>query len=171
MNSFRFSIVALLLLIALPSFAVKASDRTQFGSDIHVLPGEKTGDVTCVNCSIYVRGQIAGDATAVHGNIILETGSEVAGDVTAVWGSVRAENETRIAGDLTAVAGSVHRDPQSIASGEITSLQGTKWLLVIVLPPILFLGGVIALIAWLIQRNRRIPPAPVYGVSQQNTRA
>jgi hypothetical protein len=143
-------------------FAAKSADRTQFGRDIRIAAGEKTGDVTCINCSIYMQGQAAGDVTAIHGNVTLETGAAVAGDVTAVWGNVRTESATQIAGDLTAVAGSVHRDPQSTASGDVTSLAGTKWLLAIVVPPIVFLGGIIALIIWLVQRNRVSPPAPVY---------
>jgi hypothetical protein len=144
------------------SFAASSPDRTQFGSDIHVQAGEKTADVTCINCSIYVRGQVAGDVTTVHGNIVLESGAEVAGDTTAIWGNVRTESSTQIAGDLTAVAGSVHRDPQSTSAGDVTALEGTKWLLAIIVPPIIFLGGIIALIIWLVQRNRAGAPAPVY---------
>lgn len=152
----------LMLLFCTASFAASSPDRTQFGRDIHVQPTEKTADVTCVNCSIYIRGQVSGDATAVHGNVVLETGAEVAGDVTAIWGNVRTESGTRIAGDLTAVAGSVHRDPQSTASGDVTALEGTKWLLAIVVPPIIFLGCILALIIWLLQRDRSKVTAPVY---------
>jgi len=144
------------------SFAASSPDRTQFGSDIHVQAGEKTADVTCINCSVYVRGQVSGDVTTVHGNIVLESGAEVAGDITAIWGNVRTESSTQIAGDLTAVAGSVHRDPQSTSAGDVTALEGTKWLLAIIVPPIIFLGGIIALIIWLVQRNRAGAPAPVY---------
>jgi hypothetical protein len=144
------------------SFAASSPDRTQFGTDIHVQAGEKTADVTCINCSVYVRGQVSGDVTTVHGNIVLESGAEVAGDITAIWGNVRTESSTQIAGDLTAVAGSVHRDPQSTSAGDVTALEGTKWLLAIIVPPIIFLGGIIALIIWLVQRNRAGAPAPVY---------
>jgi hypothetical protein len=162
----------LLLLCCAASFAASSPDRTQFGRDIHVSPGEKTADVTCINCSIYVRGQIAGDATAIHGNIVLETGAEVAGDLTAVWGNVRTESGTRIAGDITAVAGSVRRDPQSTASGDVTSLEGSRWLLAIIVPPIIFVGGILALIIWLVQRNRGRAPVPAYvqPSSQPSTR-
>jgi hypothetical protein len=158
----RFVLSLLLLFFCATSFAASSPDRTQFGRDIHVQAGEKTADVTCINCSVYVRGQVSGDVTAIHGNIVLETGAEVAGDVTAVWGSVRTESATQIAGDLTAVAGSVHRDPQSTSSGDVTALEGSKWLLAIIVPPIIFVGGIIALIIWLVQRNRASAPAPVY---------
>ncbi len=158
----RFVLPLPVLLFCAASFAASSPDRTQFGSDIHVQAGEKTADLTCINCSVYVRGQVSGDVTTVHGNIVLESGAEVAGDVTAIWGNVRTESGTQIAGDLTAVAGSVHRDPQSTSAGDVTALEGTKWLLAIIVPPIIFLGGIIALIVWLVQRNRAGAPAPVY---------
>jgi hypothetical protein len=163
----------LLLACSVPLFAAKSTDRTQFGRDIHIAAGEKTGDVTCINCSIYLQGQAAGDVTAIHGNVTLETGSAVAGDVTAVWGNVRTESGTQIAGDLTAVAGAVHRDPQSTTSGDVTSLEGTKWMLAIIAPPIVFLGGILALIIWLVQRSRASAAAPVYvqPSAQPTTRA
>lgn len=158
----RLALSSLLLACSLPLFAAKSADRTQFGRDIRVQPGEHTGDVTCVNCSIYFAGQAAGDVTAFHGNVVIESGAEVAGDVTAIWGNVRTENSTQIAGDLTAIAGAARRDPQSTASGDVTSMEGTKWLLAIVVPPLVFLGGIIALIIWLVQRNRSSARPPVY---------
>ena len=164
MKTYRRFALSSLLLIAFcaPLFAASAPDRTQFGRDIRVQPGERTADVTCLGCSIYFAGKAAGDVTAIHGNVVIEGGAEVAGDVTAVWGNVRTENATQIAGDITAIAGSARRDPQSMSSGDVTSLEGTKWLLAIILPPLLFLGGIIALIIWLIQRNRGSAPVPVY---------
>lgn len=162
MRKFCAAAVFLLLMLCLPSFAGSSPDRTQFGHDIHVQAGERVGDVTCVNCSIYIRSQVAGDVTAIHGNVVLETGSEVAGDVTAVWGNVRTESGTHMSGDLTAVAGSVRRDPASTTSGDVTSLEGTKWLLAIILPPIIFVGLIIALVIWLLQRNRGKMTAPTY---------
>ena len=158
----RFMLALVVLLFSAALFAASSPDRTQFGSDIRVQAGEKTADVTCFNCSIYIRGQVAGDVTAIHGNVVLASGAEVAGDVTAVWGNVRTESGTQIAGDVTAVAGSVHRDPQSTLSGDVTALEGTKWLLAIIVPPMVILGGVIALIIWLVQRSRARTPAPVY---------
>jgi hypothetical protein len=53
-------------------------------------------------------------------------------------------------------------------------LEGTKWMLALVLPPLLLLGGIIALIIWLLQRNRNSAPVPVYVQppgSQPTTRA
>jgi hypothetical protein len=140
------------------STCVLAKDKpelTQFGRDIRVEPGEKVGDLTCINCSIYVAGESAGEATTIHGNIIVESGGSIAGDVTAVWGDVRMQPGSQIAGDVTAVAGGVRHSTGSSIAGDVTSLEGTKWLLAIILPPIFIIGLIVALIIWLIQRSRR----------------
>ncbi len=156
------SSLGVLLLLSISSLTAMAKDspeRTQFGRDIRVEAGEKTGDLTCINCSIHVRGEASGDVTAIHGNIMVESGGSVAGDVTAVWGDVRAESGSQIAGDLATVAGAVRRQPGSNVSGDVASLEGVKWLLAILLPPLVFIGLIIALIIWLVQRSHR--PAPV----------
>ena len=135
----------LLCILAL-STCVLAKDKpelTQFGHDIRVEPGESVADLTCINCSIYVAGESAGEATAIHGNIILEAGGSIAGDVTAVWGDVRMQ------------PGGVRRSTGSSIAGDVTSLEGTKWLLAIILPPIFITGLIVALIIWLVQRSRR----------------
>ena len=152
------SILPYLLCILALSTCVLAKGKpelTQFGHDIRVEPGESVADLTCINCSIYVAGESAGEATAIHGNIILEAGGSIAGDVTAVWGDVRMQPGSQIAGDVTAVAGGVRRSTGSSIAGDVTSLEGTKWLLAIILPPIFITGLIVALIIWLVQRSRR----------------
>src|SRR5581483_8607256 len=165
--------LCLLLLVSTASYAKGGADRTQFNRDIHVQEGETTGDLTCINCSIYVRGQAAGDVTAFHGNVTIETGANVAGDVTAIWGNVRDESGTQFAGDLTAIAGAVRRDPEASVAGDVTALQGTRWVLAIILPPLIFFGVIVALIVFFVVRsgNRRLVPAYVQPGSQANTRA
>lgn len=147
--------------LAAPANAKENPDLTQFNRDIRVEAGKKAGDVTCFNCSIHVRGQVAGDVTAFHGSITIEEGAEVAGDVTTIWGNIRVDNNTRIAGDVTAVAGAARIQPQASVTGDRTSLEGTRWLLAIILPPLICIGLIVALIIWLVQRNRRPQmPAP-----------
>jgi len=152
-------ILAVLALLAAPALAQKGSDRVQFNHDIFVDPGQKSGDLTCVNCSIFVRGEVAGDITAVHGNVVVEQGSQVAGDVTVVLGDLRLQSAAHVAGDVTTVAGMVRREPQASVAGDVTSLAGVGWALLIVLLPLAFVGGIIALIVWLIVRIQK--PTPV----------
>ena len=136
-------------------------DRTQFNHAIRVEDGEKVSDVTCINCSIYVRGQVAGDATAIHGNVVLYQGASVAGDVTTILGDARLESGSTVGGDLTSVGGAVRRDLGATISGNVTSMESKAIMLVAVVGPLLVLGLIIALIVWLIQRHRRPAAVPV----------
>jgi hypothetical protein len=158
-----FCVVALVLVASLNLAAESNSDRFQFNHDIRIQSGERVGDVTCIHCSIYIRGQSSGDVTAIAGSIFAESGASIAGDITAIGGNVRVENGAQVAGDLTAIGGTLHRDPQASVAGDVTTIGGGgAWILLIFLLPFLFLGGIIALIIWLIQRSRRPAPVPAY---------
>lgn len=155
-------ILCVLVTLEAPSAAreVQANaDRFEINHDIHIQPDEEVGDVTCLNCSVYVLGRVSGDVTTLNGNIVAQQGATVSGDVTAVRGNARIENGTQVAGDLTAIAGTVRRDPQAIVGGDVTSMGGRGWVFLVFLLPFAALGGILALIIWLIQRSRQ--PAPV----------
>jgi len=159
----RFFSISLLCLTAAcalssPAMASSSPGRFQMNHDIHIEAGDKIADVTCFHCSIYVRGSVSGDATSIGGNVVLYQGAQVAGDVTSLFGDVRVENGAMLAGDLTALGGTVRRDPQASVAGDIASLSGLAGLALIVILPLVVLGGFIALIVWLIQRNRRLMP-------------
>lgn len=155
------TLYALLLLMTTPALAAEANaDRFQMNHDIRIQPNDQVGDVTCINCSVYVLGRVAGDVTTINGNIVVEQSATISGDVTAVRGNARIENGTQVGGDLTAIAGTVRRDPQATIGGDVTSMGGGGWVFLVFLLPFAFLGGIIALIIWLIQRSRRPAPVP-----------
>ncbi len=157
--------LCLLAILAAPltSQAESNSDRVQFNRDIRVESGERAGDVTCIGCSIYIRGQASGDVTAIAGSVFAESGGSIAGDLTAIGGNARVESGAQVAGDLTAIGGTLRRDPQATVAGDVTTIGGGgAWILLILLLPFLFLGGIIALIIWLIQRSRHPAPVPAY---------
>ena len=155
--------VLMVLLVSSTMLAAEANaDRFQMNHDIHIQADDKVGDVTCINCSVFVLGRVSGDVTTINGNIVAEQGATIAGDVTAVRGNLRVENGTQVAGDLTAIAGTVRRDAQATVGGDVTSMGGGGWVFLIFLLPFAFLGGIIALIIWLIQRSRRPAPVPAY---------
>jgi hypothetical protein len=148
-----------------PSWAAPGdSDRVQFNHDIRIGPNDRVGDVTCIACSVHVRGQVSGDVTTVAGSIFLEQGASIAGDVTVVGGNAHAESGTQVGGDLTAVGGTLVRDPQAAVAGDVTTVGGGGWVFLIFLIPFAVLGGIIALIIWLIQRSRRPAPVPAYNL-------
>lgn len=141
------------------------ADRFQMNHDIYIQPGERVGDVTCINCSVHVRGQVSGDVTAIHGNVFAAAGASIAGDVVVIAGNARLANGSQVAGDLDAIGGAVHRDPQAAVAGEITTTGGGSWMLLILLLPFAILGGIVALAIWLIQRSRRPhTPVPAYAL-------
>jgi cytoskeletal protein CcmA (bactofilin family) len=160
----RFCQYAVVLLAAVgafstPVFAAQTSDQVHIGRDIYVQPQDKAGDIVCVACSIYIRGQVAGDVVAVGGSVVLEQGAHIAGSVTTVAGNVRLLADTEIAGDVTAVAGALRRDPQANIKGDVTALGGAGWTLLILVAPLVLTGGFVALIIWLFQRRRPVAPA------------
>jgi cytoskeletal protein CcmA (bactofilin family) len=194
----RLPVVALAFAVLLPSaFAKGAADYTEFGHDIRIAADQKVGELTCFNCSVYVQGQVNGDITTFHGNIVIEQNAAVSGEVTSFLGQIRAAsgskiggdatvfagnlileqdgmlngeatsfagdirvaNGAKIGGDSTAIGGVVRRQPGAMTGGQVTSMQGTIWLVLIFVAPFLFFAGIIALIIWLVRRNRRPSPA------------
>jgi hypothetical protein len=128
------------------SFAKENSSYTQVGHNISIGPNEEVGEVTCVGCSIYIRGQVPGDVTAVAGSAFIEDQAQVAGEVTTVAGDIRVDKAAKIAGDVTVVVGKILRDPQSTISGDVTSMGGRAWIVPILLAPFLILGFMVAFI-------------------------
>jgi hypothetical protein len=154
-----FRILAISVILAVPALGQKKADRVQFNHDIIVEPGETSGDLECVNCSIFVRGEVAGDVSVVHGDLVIEHGSKVTGDVCTVLGDLRLQSGAQVQGDAVAVGGTVRRATEATINGDVTSLGGTWWILLIVFLPLAFIGGLVAFIVWLIARLRR--PKPV----------
>ena len=147
------------VLFSVAAVAQQSSDQVHIGRAIYVQPQDKAGDLVCVACSIYIRGQVTGDAVAVGGSVVLEQGAQIAGGVTTVVGDVRLQTGTHIAGDVVAVAGMVRREPESQIAGDVTSLGGAGWMLLILGAPLVLLGAFVTLIIWLFQRRRPVAAA------------
>src|SRR6266404_5231360 len=61
------STLCVLAILPAPSAALAAqanADRFQVNHDIHIQPEDQVGDVTCINCSVYVLGRVSGDVTS-----------------------------------------------------------------------------------------------------------
>jgi predicted acyltransferase (DUF342 family) len=144
------------------AFAAAKPEHTQFGRDISVGPDEEVSDLTCIGCSIRIRGRVSGEATAVGGSIFIEDQGQVSGDVTAVAGNARLGREVKIAGDVTVVGGELRYDPHTNISGDVTNVGGRGWIIPVLLTPFLILGLLIAFVVWIVQRSRRpsTPPVP-----------
>jgi hypothetical protein len=137
------------------TFGEASRERTQFGHDIIVGPGEEVSEITCFGGSVRVRGHVAGDVVAFGGNVVVEEDGSVGGDATVFGGGVRLEKTGEIGGDVTIFGGNIRRDPESQVGGDITNFSGGFWLpLMVALPPI-FIGAIVALIIWVIRRLTR----------------
>ncbi|HET7440364.1 MAG TPA: polymer-forming cytoskeletal protein [Terriglobales bacterium] len=150
----------LLPLVSILIFATAASasskpERTQFGHDIRVDEGETVADVTCFGCNVYVRGQVSGDVTVFGGNVTLGENVAVSGDVTVFMGDARLGEGAKISGDATIFGGTVRRQPGATVSGDVTNFESKPLTILMIASPFIFLGLVIALVVWLVQRNRR----------------
>ena len=149
-----FRILAISIVLAAPALA-QPSSRFQLNHDIIIEPGQTSGDLECVNCSIFVRGEVAGDVSVIHGDLVIENGAKVTGDVAAVIGDVRLQSGSQIRGDAAAVGGTVRKAPDATIGGDVASLGGSGWTILIVFLPLAFVGGFVALIVWLVGRVRR----------------
>jgi hypothetical protein len=161
-NRLLSALIVCCLTLSAAAFATAKPERTQIGHNISVGANEEVGEVTCVGCSIRIRGRVSGDATTVGGTIFIEDQGQVAGDVTAVAGDARLDKEVKVAGDVTVVGGELRHDPQASISGDVTTVGGRGWIIPILLTPFVILGLLIAFIVWFIRRliGPSAPPVP-----------
>ncbi|PYX38641.1 MAG: hypothetical protein DMG73_15315 [Acidobacteria bacterium] len=153
----RYCVAVLVFLLGLSGLVMAEENpsRSQTNHDIRVEPGQKVGDLSCINCSIYIRGDVAGDVFALHGNVVIDGGASVAGDIATLFGDIRVANGGSVAGDVAAIGGAVRRQPQAAIAGDVASLEGKGWLLLLLLCPLVILGLMTALIVWLVHLYRR----------------
>src|SRR2546425_6176077 len=165
----RLAILLIVPSIALPAlgFAEHTHERFQMNRDIHVEQNDKTGDLTCLNCSVYIRGEVAGDIFTLNGRVVLEQGAQVSGDVATLIGDVRLDDGAKIAGDVAAIGGEVGRRPQGTSAGGGSAMGGGGVGVLAFSVPLLVGGGRLALVVWLLRRARSpqpFPPSPVQRV-------
>lgn len=142
------------------AFADGSHDRTQFGHNISIGPGEEATEVTCFGCSVRVRGHVTSDVTTFGGNIVVEDQGQIGGDATTFGGYVRLDKEVKVQGDVTVFGGQIHRDATATVSGDVTNFSGTGWVLLVFGLPLVFLGALVAFVVWLVRRLMR-PAMPV----------
>jgi len=159
------TILAFLLTFAIPgaAFAQQGDqDRVEFGRNITVEAGQTSGDISCFNCSVYVRGTVNGDIAVFGGRVVVE--GKVKSDIAVFWGTVRLEDGAQAGGDVAAFGGAIRRAPTAAIHGEVVSF-GRGWVLLPVLILVVIVWLIVALIVWLVTRNRRAP-APGQTVRQ-----
>jgi len=152
------SLVALMMLVPAVLLANDGGDRVQFFQSITVDPDDHVGDVVCIFCSVRMAGS-CGDAVAVFGNLVID--GSVSGDAVSVGGGIKLGEDARVSGDTVAIGQGVYRHPNAIAKGQVVSEAGPAILLGLVVIPLLPVIVVVALVVWLVRRNRYVPPSQV----------
>jgi hypothetical protein len=152
----------LTLAVLVPSQMFARGDRVQFFQNISVGQDERVDSAVCMFCSIHVAGT-SGDTVAILGDIVVD--GTVTGDCVSVGGGIKLNDEASVAGDAVAIGRGLHRDPNATVKGDAVSQSGPLvyfglflGLFVIPLLPIIL---IIALIVWLLRRNRYPQPAQV----------
>jgi len=156
-----FAFLFLSAFLSAAAFAGDTRDRTQWGSDINIGPGEQPSEVTCFGCGVHVRGKVTTDVTAFFGSVVVEEGGGIGGDTTAFGGDVRLDHGVKVGGDVVVFGGRVRRDPAASVGGDITDFASPLWLALIFGLPLAILGAFAALIIWIIRRltQRAVPAA------------
>lgn len=144
------------------ALAQQPGDEVGYGRTITVPAGETHGDITCFDCTVYVRGTVAGDVAVFGGQAVIE--GTITGDVAVFWGDIRLGDGAHIGGDADALGGSVKRSPTAAVKGDAVSFgRGTfmagSILGLAITAALVFLF--IWLLIWLFRRNRTVPMQPV----------
>lgn len=154
---------AVCCLLVLPGAALADSggERTQFGHDITVAPGETVTDVTCFGCNVRVRGHVSTDVTVFGGSVIVEDEGSIGTDVTMFGGNLRLDKGVKVGHDVTIFGGRLQRDSEASIGGDVTAFTGSFWMILVFVLPIIVLLGFIALIIWIVRRTtqRTVPVA------------
>jgi hypothetical protein len=146
-----FAAVFVIALSNVPAYA-DDGDRVHFGKSITVEEGEDAGDLVCIGCSIRVDGT-SGDTVAIGGSITVE--GDVKGDAVAIGGAIRLGENASVGGDVVTVGGRLQRHPSTTVKGQVSAQSGSLILIGLVLMPLVPVVLIVALIVWLVSRDRR----------------
>lgn len=118
--------LALCILATMAAAAAPAwgeHDNVQFGTNIHVTPGEEIHDAVCFFCSVRVDGKVTGDIVVFFGNVHLY--GDAQHDVVNFFGEVTAENNASIENDLVSFFGGVRLGENVSVGRNLVSMFGS----------------------------------------------
>ncbi len=153
-------VLALALIMVAPrvAFANDGGDRVQFFQNIDVAADDRAGSVVCMFCSIRMAGS-CGDAVAIFGNIVVD--GTASGDVVSVGGGIKLGEDASVGGDAVAIGQGLFRHPNAVIKGQTVSQSGAIIFLGLIIIPLLPVIIVVALVVWLLRRNRYTPSQQV----------
>ena len=120
----RFGVLFICLAAAALALPARAqNDLVQFGSTIHVAPGESVHDTVCFCCSVDDRGTVQGDIVVFFGNVRLA--GEAHHDVVDFFGNVSADDNSSIGEDLVNFFGSIRLGDNVTVGKDMVSMFGS----------------------------------------------
>ncbi len=149
---------ALFCALVSPALYARTGDQVHFGQSITVGEDETAGSLVCIGCSIRVEGA-SEDVVAIGGSITVD--GTVQGDAVAIGGPIRLGETASVAGDVVTIGGGLSRHPDAVVKGDVTSQSGALVLVGLFLIPLVPVILIVALIVWLVSRNRRTVPVGV----------
>ena len=99
-----------------------AADRTYFGQDIYVAPGQEVRNATCFFCSVQLEGDLTGHAFVLFGNITVL--GRVDRSVTVIGGNAVVDAQARILGTTAVIGGNAVYESDESLSGDAWVLGG-----------------------------------------------
>lgn len=120
----RLRLLAFCLIAAAFALPARAdNDIVQFGSTIHVSPGETVHDTVCFFCSVDDRGTVQGDIVVFFGNV--HVASQANHDVVNFFGSTHVDDGASIGEDLVNFFGSVRLGDNVSVGRDMVSMFGS----------------------------------------------
>jgi len=120
----RLRLFAMCLMAAALALPARAdNDQVQFGTAIHVSPGQNVHDAVCFFCSVDNRGTVQGDIVVFFGDVHLAGNANH--DVVDFFGSVRAEDNSSIGQDLVNFFGSIRLGENVTVGKDMVSMFGS----------------------------------------------
>lgn len=146
---------ALFFAVTCSTLYAGTGDQVHFGQSISVGEDETVGSLVCIGCSIRVEGTCE-DVVAIGGSITVD--GTVQGDAVAIGGPMRLGENASVMGDVVTVGGRLWRHPDAVIKGNVSSQSGALVFVGLFLVPLIPVILIVALIVWLVSRNRRAVP-------------
>jgi hypothetical protein len=115
---------SLFLTFVLASAALGQSpgNRTYFGEDIYVAPGQQVHNAICIFCSVQAEGDLTGHVFVLFGSLNLS--GRVEGGATVIGGNAVVDSQARVGGDTVVLGGNAVYETDESLSGSAYVVGG-----------------------------------------------
>jgi len=123
----RLRLFCICLLAGLFGFAATPAhanqDYVQFGSKIHIAPGQMAHDTVCFFCGVEDQGTIQGDIVVFFGNVHIS--GQANHDVVTFFGNVTVDDNSSVGQDVVNFFGNAHLGENASVGKDMVSMFGS----------------------------------------------